>query len=238
MPASTAIWSVADVRSFINEYFLAWEGTDLDLIMSYYTDDVVLQIPGMLMEGNEAVREQFARPFITAFPGNRHVVKNMIFGPGVVVVEWSFEAHHKGPFEGYAATGAQVQVPGSGVYEYDSAKRQITSARIYFDVGTLLKNITDLPPVPDLKTAEEALEATQRNVSLIINTIPSFAWSSRPDGSMDFINQRWVDYTGLGLDQSRDWGWTAAIHPDDLSRLTDYWRSTLITGEPGEVEAR
>jgi hypothetical protein len=36
---------------------------------------------------------QFVRPFITAFPGNRHVVKNMIFGPGVVVVEWSFQAH-------------------------------------------------------------------------------------------------------------------------------------------------
>src|SRR5215813_10381627 len=142
MPASTAIWDVADVRSFIIEYFLAWEGTDLDLIMSYYAEDVVLEIPGTLMEGNEAVREQFARPFITAFPGNRHVVKNMIFGPGVVVVEFSFEAQHKGPFAGHAATGARVKLPGCGVYEYDAAKRQITAGRIYFDVGTLLQTIT------------------------------------------------------------------------------------------------
>src|SRR4030095_11508103 len=56
---------------------------------------------------------------------------------------WSFEAEHKGPFEGYAATDARVSVPGVGVYEYDSTNRWITAARIYFDVGTLLKQIAD-----------------------------------------------------------------------------------------------
>jgi len=237
MTASTATWSAEDVQSFINEYFLAWEGTDIDHIMSYYSEDVVLQIPGTLMEGSEAVREQFVRPFITAFPGNRHLVKNMLFGRGVVSVEWSFEARHKGPFEGHPPTDAQVKLPGSGVYEYDSSKRQITAARIYFDVGTLLQNITDLPAY-DLKTAEEALQANQRNLSLIINTMPVLAWSTRPDGSVDFLNQRWTDYTGLSSDQTRDWGWTAAIHPGDLQQLTEYWRSIMTTGEPGEIEAR
>src|SRR5262245_62521161 len=103
MAASTALWSVAEVESFINEYYEAWGGTDLDRIMSYYSDNVVLQIPGLLMEGKEAVRDQFAVPFTTAFPGNRHIVKNMIFGPGVVNVEFSFEAQHKGQLEGHAA---------------------------------------------------------------------------------------------------------------------------------------
>src|SRR5262249_16067081 len=88
-----------------------------------------------------AVREQFVRPFITAFPGNRHVVKNTIFGDGVVVVEFIFAAQHTGAFAGHQATHAPVELPGSGVYQYDAAKRQITSARIYFDVGTLVKQI-------------------------------------------------------------------------------------------------
>ena len=101
MAASTAIWSVIDVESFINEYYGAWSGTDEDRILSYYADNVALQIPGALMEGKEALRDQFVRPFITAFPGNRHLVKNMIFGPGVVTVEFSFEAKHKGPFGGH-----------------------------------------------------------------------------------------------------------------------------------------
>jgi ketosteroid isomerase-like protein len=92
MAASTALGSVVDVESFINEYFGAWQGTDEERIMSYYAENVVLQIPGTHMEGKAAVREQFVRPFIAGFPGNRHIARNMIFGQDVVVVEWSFEA--------------------------------------------------------------------------------------------------------------------------------------------------
>ena len=139
--ATSAFASVNEVEAFINEYFGVWQGTDEDRIMSYYAENVAIQIPGSLMEGKTAVREQFVRPFIIGFPGNRHIAKNMIFGQGVVVVEWSFEAEHKGPFAGLTATDAHVQVPGCSVYEYDSAKRQITAGRIYFDVGTLLKQI-------------------------------------------------------------------------------------------------
>jgi steroid delta-isomerase-like uncharacterized protein len=141
MVASTALASITEVQAFINEYFGAWRGTDEERIMSYYAEHVALQIPGTLINGKAAVREQFVRPFITGFPGNRHIAKNMIFGRDVVVVEWSIEAEHKGPFAGRPATGARVEVPGCSVYEYDSVNRQITAGRIYFDVATLLKQI-------------------------------------------------------------------------------------------------
>ncbi len=161
MADSAASETAFDVESFIYEYYDAWSGTDLDRIMSYYTDDVVLQIPGSLMEGKEAVRNQFAGPFTTAFPGNRHLVKKMIFGPGVVTVEFSFEAEHTGPFAGYAATGARISLPGCGVYEYDPARRQITAGRIYFDVGTLLQTITD-ELVDDRQKSEVSLRTNER----------------------------------------------------------------------------
>ena len=86
--------------------FEAWSGTDEDRILSYYTETVPLEIPGTLMNGRAAVRDQFVRPFIVGFPGNRHIAKNMIFGNNVVIVEWSFEANHRGPFAGRAATVA------------------------------------------------------------------------------------------------------------------------------------
>ena len=139
--AGSALGPIVDVESFINEYFGVWRGTDEDLIMSYYAENVSLQIPGALMEGQTAVREQFVRPFITGFPGNRHIAKNMIVGQGVVAVEWSFEAEHKGPFAGRPATDAHVQVPGCSIYYFDAMKRQITGGRIYFDLGTLLRQI-------------------------------------------------------------------------------------------------
>jgi PAS domain S-box-containing protein len=58
------------------------------------------------------------------------------------------------------------------------------------------------------------------------------------DGSADFFNQRWLDYTGLSAEQARGWAWTVALHPDDINGLVDYWRSVLGSGKPGEIEAR
>src|SRR5262249_26994577 len=100
--------SPSDVEAFMHEYYAAWGGTDEDRIMSYYADDVVIQIPGSLMQGQSAVREQFVRPFITGFPGNRHTVRNLVFGRDVVVSEFTFEAEHKGVFAGHAATDARI----------------------------------------------------------------------------------------------------------------------------------
>ena len=146
MAVSTAITSDNDVRAFIEEYFEAWSGTDEDLILSYYSETISLEIPGTIINGKAALRDQFVRPFVAGFPGNHHVVKNMIFGNDVVVVEWSFEAAHKGPFAGTAATGTAVNLPGCGVYQFDPVKRQVTAARIYFDVTTLLKQISSHQP--------------------------------------------------------------------------------------------
>ncbi len=85
-------------------------------------------------------------------------------------------------------------------------------------------------------SSEQAREA--QDVRLVVDAIPTLAWSARSDGSADFFNQRWLDYTGLSAEQAHDWGWTVALHPDDLNGLVDYWRSVLASGEPGEIEAR
>ena len=75
-------------------------------------------------------------------------------------------------------------------------------------------------------------------VRLVVDAIPTIAWSARADGSADFFNRRWLDYTGLSPEEARDWGWTGALHSDDLNRLVDYWRSVLASGKPGEIEGR
>ena len=161
----TALRTAVDIESFMIEYYAAWGGTDEDRIMSYYAENVTIQIPGSLMQGHSAVREQFVRPFITAFAGNRHFVKNIIFERDVAVIEFTFKAEHKGPFAGHAATNARIELPGCGIYEYDSARRQITAARIYFDVGTLLKQIIDQRR-PHLKTEEEAAAASTDTIGI------------------------------------------------------------------------
>jgi PAS domain S-box-containing protein len=84
--------------------------------------------------------------------------------------------------------------------------------------------------------SEEAHQT--QGVRLVVDAIPSLAWSARSDGSADFFNQRWLEYTVLSVEQARDWGWTVALHPDDLKGLVDYWRCVLASGQPSEIEGR
>ena len=58
-----------------------------------------------------------------------------------------------------------------------------------------------------------------------IDAIPALAWSSYSDGSVDFVNQRWCEYTGLSPEESYRWGWKTAIHPDDLATLAEKWEA-------------
>src|SRR5882724_1707084 len=85
-------------------------------------------------------------------------------------------------------------------------------------------------------SSEQARQA--QDLRLVVDAIPTLAWSACSDGSADFFNQRWLDYTGLSAEQARDWGWTVALHPDDLTGLVDYWRAVLASSEPGEIEGR
>src|ERR1700757_1974998 len=90
----------------------------------------------------------------------------------------------------------------------------------------------------EIKQRNEALRASEHNLNLIINTIPALAWSARPDGSAEFFNQHYLDYVGLSAEQVKNWGWTAAVHPDDLNDLAGSWQSIMASGKQGESEAR
>src|SRR5262245_27007889 len=72
----------------------------------------------------------------------------------------------------------------------------------------------------------------------LIDALPGLAWTALPDGRAEFLNRRWLDYTGLTDEQATGLGWNEAIHPDDRERVSDYWRSCVISGIPADTEAR
>src|SRR6266849_4683240 len=77
-----------------------------------------------------------------------------------------------------------------------------------------------------------------QDIRLVVDTIPTLAWSAGPDGSADFVNQRWLDYTGLSAEQALGSGWQVAIHPDDLPRILETFWEPLNSVKPYEVEGR
>jgi formate hydrogenlyase transcriptional activator len=72
----------------------------------------------------------------------------------------------------------------------------------------------------------------------MVDTIPALVWCTLPDGSNEFHNQRWHDYTGLPEGAETGWGWKVAYHPEDLERLLNEFQSIVASGAPGEMEAR
>src|ERR1700730_14682897 len=74
--------------------------------------------------------------------------------------------------------------------------------------------------------------------SRVVDALPGLVWTARPDGHIDFLNQRGCDYTGRSVDEAYGRGWQTAIHPEDLPELLERWQSILASGEPSETEAR
>jgi PAS domain S-box-containing protein len=106
------------------------------------------------------------------------------------------------------------------------------------DAGKIVRWYGTSTDIEERKQAEEARRASELNLAAIINTIPTLAWSAGPDGSADFLNRRWLDYTGLSEEQAQGWGWGTAIHRDDINGLVEVWQSALASGLPVETEAR
>ena len=89
-----------------------------------------------------------------------------------------------------------------------------------------------------LQDLYESLQSSEDRLRRVINTIPAHVWSTLPDGSVDFINQRLLESTGLSIEALLGSGWLSIIHPDDRARFAAAWSSALAAGEPAEMEAR
>ncbi|PZM08591.1 PAS domain-containing protein [Rhizobium tubonense] len=92
--------------------------------------------------------------------------------------------------------------------------------------------------IDERKRAEEALRTSETNLRDNLNALPTTAWSTWPDGYVDFLNARWLDYSGSTAEQAGGFGWGDVIHPDDAGRLFNYWQTCLATGKSVDIEAR
>src|ERR1017187_9671092 len=89
-----------------------------------------------------------------------------------------------------------------------------------------------------LRDLYAVLQSSEDRLRLVIDTIPAHVWSTATDGSVDFINRRWLVSTGLSVENALGSNWSSVVHPDDLPRFADGWRRALAAGESMESEAR
>jgi PAS domain S-box-containing protein len=84
------------------------------------------------------------------------------------------------------------------------------------------------------RSAERALKESESNFHTLADNISQFAWMADETGSRFWFNQRWLDYTGLTLEETVAWGWKAAHHPDHVDRVTSRYHQCILRGEVWE----
>ncbi|MFB2969182.1 PAS domain-containing protein [Aerosakkonema sp. BLCC-F183] len=78
-------------------------------------------------------------------------------------------------------------------------------------------------------------EEPDRNLA---DAMPLIVWTAQCNGDVDYFNQRWLDYTGKSIEETKDWKWQSVVHPDDRQKCLEDWRKALETGYPCEMEYR
>ena len=97
--------------------------------------------------------------------------------------------------------------------------------------GDLVEYVGTVIDITERKRAED-------RTRLIIDTVPAQLWTESTEGVVDFVNRRWIDYTGMTLEQAVGSGWNRMVHPDDIERVLSTWRILISEGKPREIESR
>ncbi len=90
----------------------------------------------------------------------------------------------------------------------------------------------------ELMQTASVLDDSASSLRRVIDTIPALAWCARPDGSMEFLNRQWHDYTGLSPAATIGWGYQAAFHPEDRKNGMERCRKLFSANGPAESEIR
>lgn len=82
------------------------------------------------------------------------------------------------------------------------------------------------------------LEDNDKRFRILADSMPQIVWTARPDGWVDYYNQRWFDYTGMSGRETHGWGWGLAVHQDNLDTGIQRWQQAVNSGLPFEMLVR
>ena len=146
-----------------------------------------------------------------------------------------------------ARTGYQQVFKDGSVRDYPLEIRHrdgrtipvLYNAALYRDeAGQVVGIFAAARDITERKRAEEALRQSEQEFRALAEAVPQIVWATRPDGWNIYFNQKWVDYTGLTLEESYGHGWNTPFHPDDRQRAWEAWQHATQDDAPYSLECR
>jgi PAS domain S-box-containing protein len=141
----------------------------------------------------------------------------------------------------------QEEVIGAGRWEGELLQTKKDGSQVVVSSRLSLQNDERNEPVAIIvinnditkrRRAEEIALRSEKELRDVVNAVPAFVWTTLPDGAVDFVNEHWLEFTGLSPQDALGWNWEAALHPDDRSRAVADWRAALKNEQSVEGEIR
>jgi len=113
-----------------------------------------------------------------------------------------------------------------------------SAAPIKGDDGSVDGVILVFRDVTGARRRREDLKDSLSRFRQLADAMPQIVWASGPDGSLEYVNERWYETTGLPRGAEGGSGWESVYHPDDLAGCKALWSASVRAGEPYESEYR
>jgi PAS domain S-box-containing protein len=123
-------------------------------------------------------------------------------------------------------------------YWLEAGIKWVTAAA---SIATAFALVPLAPKVLSLQSRAQAIEALHESENrnrMFLQSLPQMVWTADAQGSIDWYNDRWYDYTGQTPQEALGWGWRAVHHPDDIAKVMERWPHSIATGQPFEMEFR
>ena len=197
-------------------------------------DAVVDSAPDVILTLDDEDTIQFANPAADRQFG--YAAKELVGRPAALLFE-----DHAGWNETRRAVlnGDLVRQPvdviarrkdGSPTYLEVSLSRWASQSRVL--ITAILRDVNER------RIAQEILRASEAQFRTLAQAMPNHVWTARPDGQLDWFNDRVYEYSGTRPETLHGEGWSSLVHPNDLSTVTELWRAALESGTPYEAQFR
>jgi formate hydrogenlyase transcriptional activator len=153
-------------------------------------------------------------------------------------------AFHADSYQAELQSVAERVAPGQTVFDTHWHRRkngtmfpvEVHTSRVLYGGREFL--LTVARDISDRLRAEEAVRQSEKQLREVIETMPAVAWTMSPDGSLEFVNKRWQEYTGMSSQEAAGFGWKSAFHPKDIDRYLETRSASLASGSLFEDEVR